>query len=101
MADIEIFLCINDTQIPFLSIPRRDINRLAIKPFPWIRYVLFAICGAHGDLSTTSNGPAVDYENTEMDENIYYYRPSGNLSFCVRDCCSQCLDFRSYCLCRL
>ena len=46
---------------------------------------MFAICGARGDLSTTPNGPAVDYENTEIanDENTYYYRPSGKLSFCV------------------
>ena len=85
MAEIEIFLSIDDTQMSFLSIPRSDIERLAVSPFQWIRYVMFAICGARGDLSTTPNGPAVDYENTEIanDENTYYYRPSGKLSFCV------------------
>ena len=46
---------------------------------------MFAICGAGGDLCTTPNGPAVDYEITQIfnDENIYYYRPSGKLSFRV------------------
>src|SRR5882762_3468999 len=83
MAEIEIFLSIDETQISFLSIPRSDIERLAVSPFQWMRYVMFAICGARGDLSTTPNGPAVDYENTEIanDENTYYYRPSGKLSF--------------------
>ena len=92
MAEIEIFLIIDEPQIetqitPFLSIPRSDIERLAVSPFQWIRYVMFAICGARGDLSTAPNGPAVDYENTEIanDENTYYYRPSGEPFFlCVR-----------------
>ena len=85
MAEIEIKLCINQTEISFLSIPRSDIERLAISPSRWLRYVMFAICGARGDLSTTSNGPAVDYEKTEIgaDEPTYYYRPSGKHSFCV------------------
>jgi hypothetical protein len=83
MAEIEIFLIIDETQIFFLSIPRSDIERLAVSPFQWIRYVMFSICGARGDLSTTPNGPAVDYENTEITIDTYYYRPSGKLSFCV------------------
>ncbi|KAH9983216.1 hypothetical protein BJV74DRAFT_894942 [Russula compacta] len=67
----------------FLSIPRSDIERLAVSPFQWIRYVMFTICGARGDLSTTPNGPAVDYETTEIanDENTYYYRPSVRCAF--------------------
>ena len=64
--EIEIFLSIDQTEISFLLIPRSDIERLAVSPFRWIRYVMFAICGARGDLSTTSNGPAVDYEKTEI-----------------------------------
>ena len=63
MAEIEIFLIIDEPQIetqilPFLSIPRSDIERLAVSPFQWIRYVMFAICGARGDLSTAPDGPA-------------------------------------------
>jgi hypothetical protein len=85
MTEIEIFLSIDEKQISFLSIPRSDIERLAVSPFQWIRYVMFAICGARGDLCTTPNGPAVAYEDTEIanEKNKYYYRPSGKLSFCV------------------
>ena len=85
MAEIEILLCIDEMQLSFLSIPCSDIERLAVCPFQWIRYVMFAICGARGDLCTTPNGPTVAYEDTEIanERNRYYYRPSGKLSFCV------------------
>jgi hypothetical protein len=85
MDKIEIFLSSERDNVPFLSIPRSDIERLAIFPFRWIRYVMFTICGARGDLLTTSDGPFVDYNKTEIadGENTYYYRPSGKLSFCV------------------
>jgi hypothetical protein len=50
-----------------------------------MRYVMFTICGARGDLFTKPNGSPVDYDKTEFAdaENTYYYRPSGKLSFCV------------------
>ena len=85
MVEIEIFLSVNEVQISFLSIPRSDIERLAVFPFRWIRYVMFTISGARGDLSTTPNVPPVDYDRTDFDdaEITYYYRPEGNLSFCV------------------
>ena len=57
MAEIEIFLSTDEMRISFLSIPCSDIERLAVLPFQWIRYVMFAICGARGDLCTTPNGP--------------------------------------------
>ena len=88
MAEIEIFLSIDEMRISFLSIPCSDIERLAVLPFQWIRYVMFAICGARGDLCTTPNGPAVAYEDAEIANDKYYYRPSGKLSFCARDCSS-------------
>ncbi len=85
MVEIENFLSFQGNTVSFLSIPRSDIDRLAVFPFRWIRYVMFTICGARGDLFTTLNGLPVDYNRTEFAdaENTYYYRPSGNLSFCV------------------
>jgi hypothetical protein len=85
MTEIEIFISIDEKQISFLSIPRSDIERLAVSPFRWIQYTMFAICGARGDLLTKPNGPAVNYEDIEIanENNQYYYRPSGKLSFCV------------------
>jgi hypothetical protein len=90
MDQIEIFLISDDeVQIPFLSIPRSDIERLAFSPFRWIRYVMFTICGAEGNLFKTPDPDClpVDYDRTEFPdaENIYYYRPSASRkpSFCV------------------
>ena len=81
MTEIENFLSTEENQTSFLSILRSDIERLAVSPFQWLRYVMFAICGARGDLTKTPNGSAVDYKNTEIAENTYYYRPSSKLSF--------------------
>ena len=85
MVEIEIFLSFEGNHVSFLSIPRSDIERLAIFPFRWIRYVMFTICGARGDLLTTPDGPSVDYDKTEFAdaENTYYYQPSGKLFLCV------------------
>ena len=69
MANIEIFLVFDQVQTPFLSITRSDIRRLAVSPFRWIRYIMFAICGARGDLSTTPNGRPVDYDKTAIADN--------------------------------
>ena len=84
MVKIEVFLSVEDKQLSFLSIPRSDIERLAIFPFRWLRFVVFSICGACGELSTTPNGPPVDYEKPQLTaENKYYYRHLGKLSLCV------------------
>jgi hypothetical protein len=85
MAEIEIFLIYDGIPKSFLLIPHSDIQRLAIYPFRWLRFVIFTISGARGDLSTTLEGPYVDYDRTEVadDENRCYYWPSGKLRFCV------------------
>jgi hypothetical protein len=82
---IEIFLSFPpQAPIPILSIPRCEVERLAAFPFRWLRYVMFTICGARGNIYTINDRP-VDYDRTEVadDENAYYYRPSGKLSFYV------------------
>ena len=65
-------------QVPFLTISRDDVERLSNSPFRWIRYVMFAICGARGDISTTPDGQPVNYDDIllEDDANLYY-TPSG------------------------
>ncbi|KAH9980933.1 hypothetical protein BGW80DRAFT_1247775 [Lactifluus volemus] len=87
MAEIEIFLIYNGAPKSFLLIPHSDIQRLAIYPFRWLRYVVFAISGARGDLSTTLEGPYVDYDRTEIaDAEIRcYYWPSENWAFVDRE----------------
>ena len=86
---IKIYLNCPRSQIPFLSIPLSDVLRLSIRPLKWLRYVMFSICGARGELSTGPEGPVVDYETTALvDDRIYYYITSGKVSCCTRDGCS-------------
>lgn len=83
---VEIYLNMQESQapFPFLSIPLSDVLRLSIRPFKWLRYVMFSICGARGDLSAMPEGPAVDYQSTALvDDVTYYYKPSGKVSFCI------------------
>jgi hypothetical protein len=81
---LHIYLSLPESPLPFpfLSIPFNDVQRLSIRPFKWLRYVMYSICGAKGDLFEMPEGPAVDYESTAIDDDIrYYYRPSGEVSF--------------------
>ncbi|KAI9566886.1 hypothetical protein HD554DRAFT_2193715 [Boletus coccyginus] len=78
MVDIYLNLP-RSRQYPFLSIPNSDVRRLSKRPFKWLRFVMFSICGARGDLSATPDGPPVDYDNTSFSD-VYYYNPSGEIS---------------------
>ncbi|KAG5640052.1 hypothetical protein DXG03_001515 [Asterophora parasitica] len=75
-----------EAPIPLLSIPRSDVERLACLPFRWLRYVVFAICGAHGDIHGNATG-VVDYDRTEVpsDENEYRYVPSASEQYAFID----------------
>ena len=59
-----------------LSVPSSDIQRLSVRPLKWLRYVIFAVCGVHGDLSATPGGPAVDYDDADIAQ-AYYFIPQG------------------------
>lgn len=75
---VEIHLLAHGSEVPFLSIPLADVQRLSIRPFKWLRFVLFAICGTAGELSATPGGKPVDYESTKLGvDAIYYFKPSG------------------------
>jgi hypothetical protein len=74
---VNIFLN-HKPQGPFFTISRNEVERLSIFPFRWIRYVMFAICGVHGDISMTPNGQPVNYNDTLLEDDAeLYYIPSG------------------------
>lgn len=83
---VEIYLNIDGSQFSFLGIPLSDVQRLSIRPFKWLRYVMFCICGARGDFYATLDGPPVDYDSTALaDDGIYFYKPSGRCIFVDHD----------------
>ncbi|KAH9159005.1 hypothetical protein EDB89DRAFT_1866729, partial [Lactarius sanguifluus] len=63
---VEIYLNADDSSVQFLSIPLSDIQRLSFRPFKWLIFLMFCICGTRGDLSATLDGPPVDYNSTEL-----------------------------------
>ncbi|KAN0082622.1 hypothetical protein V8E55_008417 [Tylopilus felleus] len=69
---------------PFLSVPNSDIERLSNRPLRWLRYVMFSICGARGDLFRTLDptDDPVDYNTSLADlSTVIYYKPSEDCIF--------------------
>ncbi|KAH8988298.1 hypothetical protein EDB86DRAFT_2051219 [Lactarius hatsudake] len=84
---VEIYLNVDGSQLSFLSIPPDDVRRLSIRPFKWLRYALYCICGARGGLSASQGGPPVDYDSTKLaDDVIYFYEPSRQCIFVDYEC---------------
>ncbi|KAN0126239.1 hypothetical protein V8E53_015232 [Lactarius tabidus] len=78
---VDIHLLVPGSDLPFLSIPLTDVQRLSICPFKWLHFVHFAICGTPGELSATPSGNPVDNHSTELVDTIYYFKPSGEFIF--------------------
>ncbi|KAH0826893.1 hypothetical protein J3R83DRAFT_4446 [Lanmaoa asiatica] len=83
---VDIYLCYPepDPKAPFLSIPNSDVERLSNRPFRWLRYIMFSICGARGDLFRTlgATDVPVDYNTSLADlPAVVYYKPSGDCTF--------------------
>jgi hypothetical protein len=76
MASVEIYLATGEVQISFLRIPIKDVKRLSVRPFKWLRFVMYAICGTPGNISATPDGDEVEYDLTELAgvNNEYYYQ---------------------------
>ncbi|EDQ99804.1 uncharacterized protein LACBIDRAFT_334685 [Laccaria bicolor S238N-H82] len=87
---VDVYLPIEDRQILALSIPFVDIERLSLRPVKWLRSLVFTVCGVRGDLSTTPNGPPVDYDTSTLDnlDERYFFVPEGDyriVDFCGLD----------------
>lgn len=77
-ANVDIYLKVDGLEVCFLSIPYDDVQRLSVRPFKWMRFVMFCVCGARGDLSATPDGPPVDYDSTSLaDITEVYYKAQG------------------------
>ncbi|EKM77811.1 hypothetical protein AGABI1DRAFT_42982 [Agaricus bisporus var. burnettii JB137-S8] len=80
---VNIYVPVENRPILALSIPTSDLERLSKRPVKWLRFVTFAVCGAHGDLSTTPQGSPVNYDSISLNEiaEVYYYTPEGDYNF--------------------
>jgi hypothetical protein len=80
---VEIYLVAGESPTSFLCIPIQDVKRLSVRPFKWLRFMMYSICGAPGEISATPRGDPVEYDSTELAEVRYYYEPQGKLCFCM------------------
>jgi hypothetical protein len=79
MAPVELHIRIDNTYIPVLSIPVDDCNRFALNPLRWLRFLGYAIYGSQGHISTTADGPPVDYESAVEGGAHYYFTSAGTI----------------------
>jgi len=63
---------INDAYMPVLSIPVTDCNRFSLRPLSWLRFLGYCIYGHIGDISSTPDGPPIDYQMA-VQAGIHYY----------------------------
>src|SRR5882672_3442549 len=80
MASVELHMRINGVHMPVLSIPVPDCYRLSLKPLRWLRFLGYCIYGDKGDLSSTLDGPPIDYQMAvEAGAHYYFTSPSTHI----------------------
>ncbi|KDQ06758.1 hypothetical protein BOTBODRAFT_140789, partial [Botryobasidium botryosum FD-172 SS1] len=103
MGEVNVYLLNpsvqGDSWLHLLSIPLADAQRLSHRPLKWLRFLVFAICGAEGHISMDKEGGTVDYQNTlstQFQAGDYYYFPAGDFHFvdpCVMDDRHSAFDY--------
>ena len=81
----ELWIQIDDTWIPILSIPTNQFDRFTLHPLKWLRFLDFIIYGREGILRTHCDGPEVDnYDigTSQLREGYYFFSAGKLSSFC-------------------
>jgi hypothetical protein len=81
----ELWIQIDDTWIPILSIPTNQFDRFTLHPLKWLRFLDFIIYGREGILRTHCDGPEVDnYDigTSQLQEGYYFFSAGKLSSFC-------------------
>ena len=71
-SNVNLLLCFNDSSIDTLSIPLAECTTFALTPLKWLRFLGFIIYGRQGYLSTSTNGPELDY-TVQIEARSYYF----------------------------
>jgi hypothetical protein len=77
MASVELHMRINDAYMPVLSIPVTDCNRFSLRPLSWLRFLGYCIYGRMGNISSTPDGPPIDYQMAVQAGARYYFTSPG------------------------
>ena len=77
-SKVELLLCFDNRNEVALSIPLAQCETFANSPLKWLRFLGFAIYGRQGRLSTSMNGPELDY-TAPIEARAYYFMSDGKL----------------------
>jgi hypothetical protein len=77
MASIQLFIQIDNTWMPALTIPVADCNRFSLKPLKWLRFLGYTIYGREGYISARIGGRAVNYQSAVQGGSCYYFNSAG------------------------
>jgi len=72
-TSVELWMSFDDTYHHALSIPVDTCQRFAVYPLTWLRYVGYTIYGSEGHISTSPDGPEVEYYQADIPLDTYYY----------------------------
>ena len=75
---VELLLCFDNRNEVALSIPLAQCETFANSPLKWLRFLGFVIYGRQGRLSTSMNGPELDY-TAPIEARAYYFMSDGKL----------------------
>jgi hypothetical protein len=75
---MSVLLCIDHRSEAALSIPLAQCETFAYSPLKWLRFLGFVIYGRQGYLSTSMNGPELDY-TAQIEARSYYFISDGKL----------------------
>ena len=81
-SNVKLLLCFNNTSKLALSIPLAECTHFALTPLKWLRFLGFIIYRRQGHLSTSVNGPELDY-TAEIEARSYYFISNGKLHSCT------------------
>ena len=77
MASVTLHMWINDTNMPVLAIPVNDCNRFSSKPLSWLRFLGYCIYGCVGNISSTPDGPPINYQMAVQAGAHYHFTSPG------------------------
>lgn len=92
--EVKLLLRFNRRNKVALCIPLAICRTFATAPLKWLRFVGFAIYGQEGHLSTSDNGPELDY-TAEIEAGSYYFISDGKLDYYTLETLHNIVDLFS------
>ena len=77
MASVTLHIRINDAYVPVLCIPVTDCDRFSLTPRSWLRFLGYCIYGRIGHISSTPDGPPINYQGQVRAGAHYYFTSPG------------------------